>query len=353
MKFSWHLQFSLQSLGKLKTLILDQCVIIKTDASFFPEKLETLCIWDCHLPSRLDLPNLKYLRKLEIQGVRREVKMMANTISRLSSLEELHIPNGVRMINDAKDRLKPTILDEITNLACLRSLQFVFDQCYSYAKVFSNLSEFDICVGVERGHQYIVERTASGTSSTRCIALSGYCLDCWESLVETAEEVILMSTDVNVSSICKSNREAFADLRYLHIIYSQNMEYLAKMLPGEIMYSFQPLKSFSKLITLKFKDCYGMKYLCCESVAKCLVQLQELSIDSCLLMEAIVVNEGTSDGEIINFSRLKSLTLSEMPRLKSFYMEKKRLHPSSTASVIDSSAITSSQFQPLFDGMVC
>lgn len=71
--FSWERPFSLQSLGKLRTLILDHCDIRDTDANFFPEKLETLCIWECNLPRPLDLPILKNLLKLEIRQQSREI----------------------------------------------------------------------------------------------------------------------------------------------------------------------------------------------------------------------------------------------------------------------------------------
>lgn len=90
--FSWERQFSLQHLVRLKTLVLERCDISyigDTDVSFFPESLDSLCIWKCHLPEPLDLPNLKYLRKLEIKQLNDNVVMVPNAISSLSNLEEL------------------------------------------------------------------------------------------------------------------------------------------------------------------------------------------------------------------------------------------------------------------------
>ncbi|KAL1827379.1 hypothetical protein ACET3Z_005791 [Daucus carota] len=87
-----------------------------------------------------------------------------------------------------------------------------------------------------------------------------------------------------------------------------------------------------------------MEYLFCSSVAKCFLQLQELGLEYCPGMEAIVRNEGTGDADVINFPKLKLLKLHKLPRLKSFCREK--------APMMDDSANECVQSQPLFDGMV-
>lgn len=168
-----------------------------------------------------------------------------------------------------------------------------------------------------------------------------------KSLVERAEEAILHSTDVDVSSICNSNREAFADLRALSLICCDTVEYITRISQYEIQYSCQLRTSFSKLTIIQITDCSAMKYLFCKSVAKCLLQLQELKIYNCGGMEVIVMNEGTND-EYINFCKLKKLKLENLPSLRSFYMEKKEMHWGS----MDHSVVSCAQFQPLFGGMV-
>lgn len=123
------------------------------------------------------------------------------------------------------------------------------------------------------------------------------------------------------------------------------MEHLARISHQEIQHSLLPQKSFSKLTSLFIRGCNELKYLFCNSVAKNLVQLKELCVKNCQGLEAIVMNEGTSDGEIIYFSKLKSLTLSYLWEVKCFYGKKEDMH-SSLAS-------PSLQYQPLFDGAVC
>lgn len=344
MNFSLLREFSLHSLGKLRTLFLDQCDITyigETEVNFFPENLETLCIGDCQLPVRLTLPNLKYLRKLEIIGKIGEVIFVPNTISSLSSLEELHIPNGFSIWDDVAPRLEP-IWDEISKLTRLTSLQILFNdfEPSQDATVFSSLLEYNISMGLRRNH--------SPVSLTKLIQLTGYQLEVFQSLMGRAEEVVLWrAMDVKLSSICSSNREAFADLRNMSIVECDTMEHLVKISQNEIQHIHQWGTSFSNLIILEIKNCSAIKYLFCNAVAICLVQLQELRIEGCPVMEAIVINEGTSNEESINFPKLKSLTLLEVPRLTSFYRENKEKHSFST------SRTENSVRQPLFDGMVC
>ncbi|KAL1830763.1 hypothetical protein ACET3Z_000414 [Daucus carota] len=329
------LQFSLQPLGKLRTLILQDCDlshINNTNVGYFPENLETLCILFTHVPEPLDLSNLKYLRKLQIMGPK--VKIMPNSISCLSRLEELNIPYGFEIWDDSSAVAKP-ILVEINQLTCLRSLLTKFDisEPFQNTNIFDNLTLFNICV--EGGKSYFQNADRSYKTS---IGLQGYHEGSLNSLVERAEYVKLQDTEVNVSTIFDSNPEAFTELRELHI-EKCNMEHLARMSQGEIQHS--PETSFSKLTCLEIIECSGLRYLFCNSVATCLTQLQKLIIRDCPVMEAIVMNDGSSNGGVINFSNLEVLKLSNVPRLRSFCSENK-----------DAMMQPSTQFQPLFHRMV-
>ncbi|WOG94556.1 hypothetical protein DCAR_0313852 [Daucus carota subsp. sativus] len=334
---SFELQFSLQPLAQLRTLILDDCDITHINQAknnCFPEKLETLCFWNCDLPVPLNLPNLKYLRKLEIEQWRGGVQMVPNTISSLSSLEELHIPNAFEIRGDISAVPEPT-LAEITKLTSLKSLRLFFrvPESFQDTKVFQNLLEFNICV--PRPSKDVCYLLNTGVSVKRSLELNGNQLEALVILVERAEQILLRCTDINVSSIWHRNREAFADLRYLYIHYCE-IEFLARMSEDMIRRmsedmirpSLQPSISFSKLSILQIRGCSAMKYLFCSRVAKCLMQLQQLCIDDCPLLEAIVTNEGTSDGYSINLFKLKSLKLTKLLRLKSFYREEKDMDDS-------------------------
>ncbi|KAL1830766.1 hypothetical protein ACET3Z_000417 [Daucus carota] len=318
------LQFSLQPLGKLRTLVFFRCDLTdinNTNVGLFPENLETLRLLFGHLPEPLDLSNLKYLRKLEIIGLR--VKIMPNTISSLFRLEELHIPDGFEIWSDDSSGVAKPILVEINQLTHLKSLHIKF----KISEPFQNTNIFEPQEGAHFSYKTSIE-------------LQGCHEESLKSLVQKAEYVKLKHIHMHViGSIFDSNPEAFTELREPHIKECNEMEHLARMSQGEIQHSQQT--SFSKLTCLEIIECSGLRYLFCNSVAKCLTQLQKLIIRDCPVMEAIVMNDGSSSGDIIHFSNLEELELSKVPKLRSFYSENK-----------DAMMQPSAQFQPLFQRMV-
>ncbi|KAK1392302.1 NB-ARC domain-containing protein [Heracleum sosnowskyi] len=338
-------QFSLQALSNLGTLSLSKCDIRKTDVSLFPKNLKTLCIGFCDLPRPLDVANLKFLRKLEIQQREPTWVMGSNVISSLSSLEELHVPNG--FINDGEEYYTESIVMEISKLTHLTSLHFLFHDDNTFqgtTNILSNIDRYNIYVGAPKASS-LLER-GSRVPLRRSIELYGNHSQSWEVVMARAEEVRLGYSGVEISSIRSGYRRAFEDLERLYITKCDNMRHLARISQDEIQYSLQHgATCFSKLTILQITHCSALKYLFCNNIAKSLVQLQELGVYYCYSMEAIIMNEGTSDGKIINFPKLKSLTISYIFRLASFYAKKKYMHSGSTLSM-DSSA----QYQALFDG---
>ncbi|KAL1830762.1 hypothetical protein ACET3Z_000413 [Daucus carota] len=144
------LQFSLQPLDKLRTLILYDCDLThinNSNVGFFPENLDTLFILDGEFREPLDLSNLKYLRKLEIKGL--EAEMKPNSISSLYRLEELHVPDGLVIWHSESSAVQKPILVEINQLTHLKSLQIKFkiSEPFQDTKIFDNLKLFNICVG--------------------------------------------------------------------------------------------------------------------------------------------------------------------------------------------------------------
>lgn len=336
-----------ESFNKLRTLIVADCNLVDVDVTCFPESLQTLCIWSCDLPASLDLAKLINLRKLEIIYGRNELRMVPNTISSLSYLEELHLQ--IPSWDDCMRTLVPKFT-EISKLTCLRSL-IIYWSDFEHSQdtsILHKLENFDIRVGVLlREYEAVPD-----VSAKKRIELTGKLqFEGFQNLVERAEIVKLRDTDVDINRILDSNQEAFKDLRKLYIEVSSSMTYLGSFLPYEIQ-SQQSWLSFSNLTTLGIRGCSAMKYLCNNFVAEQLMKLQDLYISDCDRMEAIVMNEGGSDGKIITFSKVKSLHLLSLSKLKTFYWEKKGMH-SSSASMMDNSVISSVQPQPLFDGMVC
>nr|XP_017241456.1 PREDICTED: uncharacterized protein LOC108214152 [Daucus carota subsp. sativus]XP_017241457.1 PREDICTED: uncharacterized protein LOC108214152 [Daucus carota subsp. sativus]XP_017241458.1 PREDICTED: uncharacterized protein LOC108214152 [Daucus carota subsp. sativus]XP_017241459.1 PREDICTED: uncharacterized protein LOC108214152 [Daucus carota subsp. sativus]XP_017241460.1 PREDICTED: uncharacterized protein LOC108214152 [Daucus carota subsp. sativus]XP_017241461.1 PREDICTED: uncharacterized pro len=99
------------------------------------------------------------------------------------------------------------------------------------------------------------------------------------------------------------------------------IEYLARMSPGNKIGGSLPQSiPFSNLTKLKINNCHSLKYLFCNSVARCLNKVQKLKIENCHMMEEVVLGEGTSDGNM-SMPELRKMTLIDLPRLIHFYKD--------------------------------
>ncbi|XP_074381082.1 uncharacterized protein LOC141721849 [Apium graveolens] len=366
-------KFSLQSLDNLRTLSLIKCDISKTDVTLFPKKLESLWIYEGKLPSPLDVANLEYLQKLEIQQWN-EFAMRSSVRSSLACLKELNISKAIitdreeyqsvvrrfslaclKELNISKaiitDREEyQSVVMEISRLTDLTSLQFNFYDFDTFQgrDVFSNLDRYNISVGEQlqlKWQRFRLFPPGFNFGEGRSIKFYGNHWQPWEGLMARAEQVILVRSSIEVSSICKGRVKAFEDLRRLYINSCHHMGYLASISHDEI---HNEATCFSKLTILYIQFCSKLKYLFCDSIAKSLVQLQHLSVIDCKSMEAIIMNDGTSDREIIEFPKLRKMKIENAKRLASFYGEKEKMHAAGSTSAMDSS----SQHQPLFDQMV-
>ena len=85
----------------------------------------------------------------------------------------------------------------------------------------------------------------------------------------------------------------------------------------------QGIITFAKLRTLKIDDCSSLKSVFPISVVKALMQLETLQIDDCAMVEEIVAKEeGIETTTLFVFPQLTTLTLQNLPELKSFYPAK-------------------------------
>ncbi|KAK3200407.1 hypothetical protein Dsin_023822 [Dipteronia sinensis] len=78
---------------------------------------------------------------------------------------------------------------------------------------------------------------------------------------------------------------------------------------------------FQNLTVLKVKSCNGLKNLMTYSTAKWLVQLGEMEIASCKSMIEVVAKGGDVTEDKIIFSKLRTLTLDDLPSLSCFCSE--------------------------------
>ncbi|QHO52466.1 uncharacterized protein DS421_2g39590 [Arachis hypogaea] len=84
----------------------------------------------------------------------------------------------------------------------------------------------------------------------------------------------------------------------------------------------------SNLTWLKVEGCASLKYLFTSLAAKCLVQLEQLHISNCEALESLMLDyqPHDDDHDVIVFQWLKKLSLSNIPKLESFYTGKSTLN---------------------------
>ncbi|XP_048136679.1 uncharacterized protein LOC115734374 [Rhodamnia argentea] len=97
------------------------------------------------------------------------------------------------------------------------------------------------------------------------------------------------------------------------------------------------LLSFQNLRALKVQNCENLRFLFSSSMAKALRQIKEIEIADCKLMEEIMdvqeeELEEAATFDTIEFPMLTSLSLEELPNLKTFYTGKYHIHCPSLTS---------------------
>ncbi|WVZ06064.1 hypothetical protein V8G54_019410 [Vigna mungo] len=107
--------------------------------------------------------------------------------------------------------------------------------------------------------------------------------------------------------------------------YSERLESLELIECPQVVKLVSGAVSFMNMKLLHVTDCERMEYLFTFSVAKSLVQLVDLSIQNCGSIKEIVKNQNEDASHEIIFGWLKILNLDSLPLLGSFYSGKATL----------------------------
>ena len=100
----------------------------------------------------------------------------------------------------------------------------------------------------------------------------------------------------------------------LESLYVQGLDNVRALWHNQLL-----VDSVSKLKELSINSCNKLLNVFPLSLAKALVQLEDLQIHSCGLLEEIVANENEDEATpLVLFPRLTSLTLHTLPQLKRF-----------------------------------
>jgi hypothetical protein len=205
---------------------------------------------------------------------------------------------------------------------------------------FQKLERFRIFIG--DGWDWSVEDATSRTLKLKLYTVIH--LEEWvKTLLKITEELHLQELNGVKSILNDLDGEGFPQLKHLHVqncpgiqyiinsirmgpraaflnldsLFLENLDNLEKICHGQLM-----AESLGNLRILKVESCHRLKNLFSFSMARRLVRLEEITIIDCKIMEEVVAEESendAADGEPIEFTQLRRLTLQCLPQFTSFH----------------------------------
>ncbi|XP_059656472.1 probable disease resistance protein At4g27220 [Cornus florida] len=295
------------NLISLRMLRLYNCQL--QNLAFLKElrKLEILSVNDSNLKEvAVEVGQLTNLRWLDLRECENLRIIPSGVIKSLSKIEELYIPHdfgewGVE--GNAR-------IDELNSLTGLTTLQIHIGDGMLLPNelCFKSLNRFKISVGWTKGFGYDEEDLGARMLKLDDISMRKE----FNILIENGEALFLQNVEDLKNVLQCGDGKGFLDLKYLRIEDSSDMEHLL----GSPKWNFQSHGAFNRLSVLDIRRC-RMKFLFHVSMARALLQLQELQIQECEIMEEIILDDDEEVMNNVTFHQLKKMELYGLPNLVS------------------------------------
>ncbi|KAJ6434502.1 hypothetical protein OIU84_018087 [Salix udensis] len=327
----------------------------------FLEKLQTLCLDYCGLGDIALIGELKMLKVLSLMGsnivrLPREIGQLTrlqlldltknptleiippNVLSCLTQLEDLYMENSFLQwgVEGLDDRRNNASLAELKDLPYLSTLYLHITDPMILPKDFfsKKLERFNILIG--EGWDWSRKRETSTIMKLK-INASIQSEEGIQMLLKRTEDLHLDGLEGVKSVSYELDGQGFPSLKHLHIQNSLEIRYIVDSTMSSPIVAFpflvslsldnlnklekicngQPVaESFSKLRILKVKSCPMLKNLFSLHMQRGLLQLEEISIIDCEIMEVIVAEESggeADEDEAIKLTQLRTLTLEYLP----------------------------------------
>ncbi|XP_052302596.1 probable disease resistance protein At4g27220 isoform X2 [Populus trichocarpa] len=334
---------SLQFLEKLQTLCLDSCGL--KDIAMIGElkMLKVLSLIDSNIV-RLprEIGQLTRLQLLDLSNNPRLEMIPPNVLSCLTQLEDLYMENSFLQwrIEGLDSQRNNASLAELKYLPNLSTLYLhITDPMILPRDFFSKkLERFKILIG--EGWDWSRKRETSTTMKLK-ISASIQSEEGIQLLLKRTEDLHLDGLKGVKSVSYELDGQGFPRLKHLHIQNSLEIRYIvdSTMLSPSIAFPLleslsldnlnklekignsQPVaESFSNLRILKVESCPMLKNLFSLHMERGLLQLEEISIIDCKIMEVIVAEESggqADEDEAIKLTQLRTLTLEYLPEFTS------------------------------------
>uniref|UniRef100_A0A6N2LW98 Uncharacterized protein n=1 Tax=Salix viminalis TaxID=40686 RepID=A0A6N2LW98_SALVM len=291
----------------------------------FLEKLQTLCLDSCGLGDIALIGELKMLKVLSLTGS--NIVQLPREIGQLTRLQLLDLTD-----NPTLEIIPPNVLSCLTQLEDLyMENSFLQWGVEGLDNFFSKkLERFNILIG--EGWDWSSKRETS-TIMKLNISASIQSEEGIQLLLKRTEDLHLDGLEGVKSVSYELDGQGFPSLKHLHIQNSLEIRYIvdSTMLSPIVAFPFLVSLSLDNLNKLE-KICNGqpvaesfsklriLKNLFSLHMQRGLLQLEEISIIDCEIMEVIVAEESggeADEDEAIKLTQLRTLTLEYLPQFTS------------------------------------
>ncbi|KAL0005342.1 hypothetical protein SO802_012903 [Lithocarpus litseifolius] len=332
---------SLSSLKNLQTL----CLVGEVQNAIIIGELKNLKALSLSLSDTGRLPKqigqLTHLQLLDLRGYSSLKFIPPNVLSNLKSLEELYLPNYVEWEIEAQstERIN-AMVSELDHLSHLTKLHICIENAEipPNAMVFERLESYRISIG----RACIIDKTLE---TSRILYLNtSFQSDCgYKVLFKKCETLILDGRKVVKNNLYELDSEGFQSLKHLKVIHNDEIQYIFKSMgvhdsvfPSlesitllnvnnleQICYTRLATKTFCNLRVVNVSNCCKLEFIFSSSMVGCFSHLQEMNIEDCEIMSAIVAIEREEEIEVssddgIMLANLQSLKLRKLFKLKGF-----------------------------------
>ncbi|KAF8035121.1 hypothetical protein BT93_C1225 [Corymbia citriodora subsp. variegata] len=305
---------SIKFLGNLKSLSLDQCCLEDVTILGKLKGLQFLSFFKSVIP-RLpkDIGELTELRFLDLTGCRELEVIEPGVLGSLVDLEELYMEDSFDKW-EAEDEALPSnaSLAELKNMKNLSTLCIAIPHSVNLSRglPFGKLNRYKIQIG-DKTQDLHLDGLQDEIDNIHDMCVEGF--------QELKHLHVQNSPSIQYVVHSSKNPQCTAFTR-LESLFLKNLNNLAKICRGSLS-----LESFSKLKIVKVDNCGKIKHLFPFSMKRIILQLEEIEISRCCLMQQILTHGETGeDGdEIDNDTKVRScnlcrLTLRNLPKMMSF-----------------------------------
>ncbi|KAK4573424.1 hypothetical protein RGQ29_031402 [Quercus rubra] len=352
MRPSLPLPSSLSLLQNLQTLALLECE--SGDLALIGElkNLKALVLVDSKIKQ---LPiGLRQLTHLELLDLRRCTELEAipsNVLSNLKNLEEIHMNQSFNQWQvggeiTGRSNARVSELDHLLHLTTL-CIHIPNPNILPNALLFHKLVRYEILIGPDWDWdsnscvEFEISRTLKIELDRSLQEEDGIKI-----LLQGCEYLTLAPRKGIKNILYEVDKEGFPRLKHLYVQNSVEIQYiidsiwfqrvafpvlellsLVNMINLEkICHNKLAMGSFHNLRKLEIRKCDNLVFVFSSTLLRCFSQLQEIEIEDCKVMSAIVVEERKPGIQVnddiitdtIDFPQLRSLNLKRLPNLMGF-----------------------------------